>query len=345
MRWVAPRTSAPLPEMARPDADFAYPYDRTFFVENYKAVIRAMSRWPEIPYLIIWGFLRDSHGGVEAALEVANYARDHGVGILAGVGTSGYGGVYYEGQHDYSASYQMARRPDLVVRNQQHLPNRVTNRGDTLNPVHPDVIAWMQEGIAWLFDTFPIAGVNLEIGDLFVGSDPLSTQARSTITDVQDEFYKALAAHYRLLLPDLVARYPDRLISFATYNDCSRANLEANSAFLDYLPPQALCQWTISCSQEDEVVHLPPSSRLHTGYAHLFCEANGTHDKLLPAALAKSCRIARRRGLNGVVIYGECSANSYPGKENYDAFRRYLRDPEAALAMMEQEEVLLHLPT
>jgi hypothetical protein len=46
--------------------------------------------------LILWGFLRDSHGGVAASQELCHYARRRGVRILPGVGTNdSYGGYYY----------------------------------------------------------------------------------------------------------------------------------------------------------------------------------------------------------------------------------------------------------
>ena len=53
--------------------------------------------------LIIWGFIRDSHGGVAASRELCRYAAERGVRVLPGVGTSGYAGYVFEGNHRYNA--------------------------------------------------------------------------------------------------------------------------------------------------------------------------------------------------------------------------------------------------
>jgi hypothetical protein len=45
----------------------------------------------------LWGFLRDSHGGVKAARDLCKYAADRGVAVLPGVGLCSYGGYYYAG--------------------------------------------------------------------------------------------------------------------------------------------------------------------------------------------------------------------------------------------------------
>jgi hypothetical protein len=344
MRWIPPLRKSDMPDMARPDSRFGYQYDERFFIQNYKALIDAVSQWPEVPYIIIWGLLRDAHGGVRAAREVARYAEDHGVGILAGVGTSGYGGVYYEGDHEYNADVLLDRRPDLAVRNKQHVGSSIVSRGTTLNPVHPDVISWIQEGIDWLFETFPIRGVNLEIGDLFVGDDPEAARQRAEILHVQDDFFQALAAHYRLVVPGLIGKWPDRLFTFATYSDCGQNVLRRNRGFLDYLPKELACQWTLSEAVESDGAEIGEPGRIHTGYSHLFCDANATHNLDLTADIAKMCRIALRRGLDGVIIYGEQPAHTPLGALNYGAFRRFSRDPEEALDTAGEKENLISAP-
>lgn len=339
MRWVPGKETHGTSDMARPDNHFPYPYDKNFFVENYKALIRAVSDWPEIRYIIIWGFLRDSHGGVDAALEIAHFAADHGVGILAGVGTSGYGGVYYEGRHDYNARSFMRKRPDLVVSNRQHTERGIIDRGDTLNPVHPDVIAWLQEGIRWMLDTFPICGVNLEIGDLFVGHSPMAAMQRDEIRNVKSEFFKALAAQYRLLTPSLIANWPERLFTFATYSDCNAGILQENERFLDYLPEALACQWTLTSARERDGATFEGSSRLHVGYSHLFCHANRTDQSDLTPEIAALCRIADQRSLNGVIIYGEHPSHSGFGAINYAALRRFIIDPYEEIPVAQKQRI------
>ena len=80
--------------------------------------------------MILWGFLRDTHGGVEASKELCRYASRRGVRILPGVGTSGYAGYYYEGKNEFNADTWLARHPELrAVERNGDLPAASWNRG------------------------------------------------------------------------------------------------------------------------------------------------------------------------------------------------------------------------
>jgi len=62
--------------------------------------------------VIIFGLLRDRHGGESAANELCAYAHDRGVKVIAGVGTSWYGGPYYEGAHPYNVRCYLTQHPE-----------------------------------------------------------------------------------------------------------------------------------------------------------------------------------------------------------------------------------------
>ena len=63
---------------------------------------------------IVWGFLRDCHGGVKAATELCAYAADRGVAVLPGVGLCSYGGYYFEGNHPFNLDTYLRRHPERV---------------------------------------------------------------------------------------------------------------------------------------------------------------------------------------------------------------------------------------
>src|SRR5262249_37880267 len=65
------------------------------FLRDYKKVVDYMSDH-KLNGLIIWGFLRDKHGGVKSAQELVQYAHERGVRILPGIGSSGFGGFFFE---------------------------------------------------------------------------------------------------------------------------------------------------------------------------------------------------------------------------------------------------------
>src|SRR5262249_5131351 len=79
-------------------ANNVYSKPATAFAEDYRRLIDFMSRH-RLNGLVIWGFLRDGHGGIEAAQEIARYGKERGVRILPGVGINAYGGIYWEGNH------------------------------------------------------------------------------------------------------------------------------------------------------------------------------------------------------------------------------------------------------
>ncbi len=57
------------------------------FVDDYKRLVDHMVR-SRANGVLIWGFLRDNHGGVSAGQEICRYAKDRGVKILPSVAAS-----------------------------------------------------------------------------------------------------------------------------------------------------------------------------------------------------------------------------------------------------------------
>src|SRR5690606_7109180 len=82
------------------------------FVSDYKKLIRFMSD-QRINGLVVYGLLRDGHGGLAAAQELCTFAKDHGVRLLAGVAANSYGGTYYEGRHQFNLTTWLDENPEL----------------------------------------------------------------------------------------------------------------------------------------------------------------------------------------------------------------------------------------
>ena len=90
------------------------------FLEDYYRLINFMSK-NRINGVTIYGFLRDSHGGIEAAKELCLYAKERGVKILPGVGINAYGGIYFEGNHRYNLTNWLKEHPELRAVFDNHL--------------------------------------------------------------------------------------------------------------------------------------------------------------------------------------------------------------------------------
>jgi hypothetical protein len=140
------------------------PYFRSadVFVEDYTRLLEWSGKH-HIDAVVVWGLLRDSHGGVEAAKKLCDVAAKNGVRLLAGVGLCAYGGVYYEGGSRQSMRVHLQQHPELrasaaggrpILANMMACPSRQENR---------DYIA---ESLLWLFKTLPsLGGVQMETGD------------------------------------------------------------------------------------------------------------------------------------------------------------------------------------
>ena len=83
------------------------------YLKNMKLCIDYMSEH-KLNGLIIWGFLRDNHGGIQAAQEVCRYANERGVKIIPGVNFDRfYGGIYHEGRHEFNLESRAEKYPHL----------------------------------------------------------------------------------------------------------------------------------------------------------------------------------------------------------------------------------------
>jgi hypothetical protein len=329
MRWWDGGMDMPL-GMAVPDAGFAFPYDTRFFVENYRRLIDEVAQWDPVPKVIIWGFLRDTHGGKRAALEVATHAAEQGVPLVAGVGSGGYGGVYYEGEHRYNAAHFLRRNPNLAVSNTKVLNGERTQRGMTVDPLNDHVLDWLAEGLGWLMREFPLAGVNLEIGDFFVPESLAARTAGVREEGILDEFLQTLVLHYRGLFERLTIPFDAMDISYANYSKPSVEKLAANPGFATALPDSAICQWTLTSADEESSLDglLPRRNR---GYGHFQSIANGSDARCLRREIAHMVEVADRHHFEGVSMYGEIPPGHGCAQSNYEAFQAYCRNPELAL--------------
>jgi hypothetical protein len=145
------------------------------FLRDYQRCVDFCSRH-RIAAIVIYGFLRDPHGGIEAAQELCRYATERGVRILPGIAIGSYGGVYWEGDHRYNLATWLRANPQHAATLEKGVGFQIADlafplsfpRSDyTLSacPSAPETMAWMEEGVAWLAESFDIGGINIEAGD------------------------------------------------------------------------------------------------------------------------------------------------------------------------------------
>jgi hypothetical protein len=290
------------------------------FVSDYRRMIDFMSLHG-IGGVVIYGLLRDSHGGVEGANEVCRYARERGVRVLAGFAVNSYGGVYYEGRHRYNLATWLRQHPELLV-DTSSLPGFTIDDYGLLGFPHgdytlasrsdrPEMERWHLDGLDWLLDSVDIDGINFEFGD-YAGNDAHEDMRR--------------------LLPGLLDRARTNrddlwLIAelgwdFLVEQDAAQriAGLPAGCAY-QFTYNRSYWSTLRSKLTPEVVAGLPTGTKLIR--PHAGSQWNRQRYALMAAHYMELAQVAIRSGLDGATVFGEVSDYSPPNELNYLAFARF----------------------
>jgi len=218
--------------------------------ETFLADYTCLLRWcgqHGIDGVVVWGLLRDRHGGADAVHRLCEVARECDVMLLAGVGLNAYGGVYYEGASDYSLERHLQAHPELYGLR----PNgdRMVFDFGTLGPhathhacpSRPENQAFTQESLRWLFETFDLAGVQMEAGDTGVCRCPQCEARREH--PVSGFSWDDMALMYPLAAAAVRSVREDACIIAETYSHPQPYEGEAEApGFGEGVPP-----WAAAC--------------------------------------------------------------------------------------------------
>jgi hypothetical protein len=304
------------------------------FLEDYRRLVDFMSLH-RIGGVTIYGFLRDNHGGIEAAQELCRYANERGVRILPGIGINAYGGIYWEGSHRYNLTNWLNQHPELRAVSGQpiafHIPDfpklwfPETHYTDTACPSQPENARYHQEAVQWLAETFAIGGINFETGDYGVCQCP-DCAARRTADETWS--LRDMALLYPRLFEAARQSRPDLWLVSEAYWD-NILNLDA-LAPLAGLPADAIYQFCINRSYwpqlkanltREHVSRLPrPKNVLRT---HMGTQWNHERYELIARRFAEMMQLIHTTGMQGATIFSEVSAFSVVNEINYLAFARF----------------------
>ncbi|HEX5498205.1 MAG TPA: hypothetical protein VFX03_03220, partial [Thermomicrobiales bacterium] len=323
------------------------------FLRDYKRMVDFMSR-QRIAAVVIFGFFRDSHGGVEAAQKLCRYANERGVRILPGIAINAYGGVYWEGEHPYNLATWLRRHPELAATLERPVGFALRDLDFPLNfprsdytvsgcPSRPENLRWMEEAVAWLAEMVDIGGINIESGDYGVCGCPTCAARRAQRENAQRrDGYAESWSH-----ADMADFYP-RLYEAATrgrdnlwlYSELQWDNLldPISHRSLRRLPADGIYQHTLNRSYWNRVrdeltpdyVHALPT-RTNVFRAQFACQWNGDRRteryRFNGRDFAELSWTAARCGLNGLTVWGEPSPYIPPVELSYLAFARFTYDP------------------
>jgi hypothetical protein len=326
------------------------------FVEDYRR-LSDFAAGIGIKGIAIWGFLRDSHGGVEAGKQVAGYAASKGVAIMPGFGTTWYGGAYYEGSHQYNLAGFLRKHPDARMLDEKGQPYAF-NGDFGACPAYPAYQSWLHDSLNWMFREFEIGGLNLENGDMLVDYHPLTKAMRKTwpAEDAEPFYFQGLS--YKQALEAIGPRLAKKLVTYATYTGFNYGEKAIQNvsmgtkppAMLKLLPRGSVCQWTLTGMVRKQP--LPLTSYLDdgapaavfdnpnwpadlrspspqgVGFVHQGSQWNGDRYQQVVSSIKEACLRAYRSGLEGVSIHGEVSCRHIPNALNYLAFSHFTHWPE-----------------
>jgi hypothetical protein len=272
--------------------------------------------------LIIWGFLRDHNGGVEAAKELCRYASRRGVRILPGVGTSGYAGYYYEGKNEFNADTWLKKHPELRAIQKDGRPHNAPCPSKKANQ------DWLDRGAEWLFKEFEVGGVNLEMGDFFVCYCEDCKKARAAIQSDEPDYYKDMAISHMVTLKTMRKLAPQAWLSYATYTGYKAEMMKTPPKFLSMIPEDSLCQWTLTGMAARFPMDARPMAKHSLGYLHWCNSSTHTEDDFYLEQVRSICRNAATVGIEGLDTYGELSDERPNAEIFYLAWEAWLWDPD-----------------
>ena len=322
------------------------------FLADFERVVDFMSQ-NRIAAIAIYGFLRESHGGIEAARQLCHYATERGVRILPGIAINAYGGVVWEMDHEFNLATWLRKHPELAAQMERPPGFQIQDlafdlyfpRGDYSMrgcPSQPANQDWMAEGVAWLAETFEIGGINIEAGDYGVCGCPLCQARRAEREDARrrDGYAESwshadMADFYPRLYDAVQQRRPNSWI----YSEIQWDNLMDVEAMapLRNLPDGGIYQHTLNRTYWNRV-----EQELTPGYTEQLptqrnvfrcqfaCQWNG--DRRTERyrfngrdweAMAKK---AKATGFDGLTVWGEPSPYNTATELSYLAFSRFTWD-------------------
>ncbi|WP_283133651.1 hypothetical protein [Rhizohabitans arisaemae] len=324
------------------------------FGADYRRLVDFCSR-ERIGGIVVYGLLRDAHGGVEAARELCEYAGARGVRIVAGVGINAYGGVYFDGRHPYNLATWLRGRPDLAAELPKKVGFDISDYGElhfpaseymmAACPSHPDNLAWNRDAIAWLLDTLPVGGINFETGDY--GSCACARCTARTGGERTSWSYEAMRSVY----PDLLetarrtgpAGTPLRHLVEVYWDNIF--DLEAQKPLAD-LPDDVAYQYCVNRGYWQEnrerltaehVSRLPHS--VNVLRTHAGSQWNRQRHSWVPDLFADMASRSGAAGLRGLTIFAEPSAYHPTNEISYLAYARFSWNPTLSWDDFWREEV------
>lgn len=305
--------------MAAAEKRFPYPKKGESFQIGFRRLVDYCSA-TGIWGIIIWGFLRDAHGGISAARDLCLYARDRGVSILPGVGLCAYGGYYYEGDHPFDLDCYLKKYPDRAGIAREEGGGREV--AGVLDPSLPENRQWWCDGLEWMLENFSIAGINYEMGDFVVNSSERSKIARRELGIKTNENILDMVVATRDLMDTAFNLVPEGTFINALYRGYPEVHNLDEIPYAKIMHPKTVWEYTLTGMVHKEDFDRPytdiPAHRKY-GYLHWFNASTKTMEKDYVEAIARVYPRLHKLNFEFAGTYGELTAQAPIADRNYRA--------------------------
>jgi len=283
--------------------------------------------------VIVWGFLRDSHGGVQSAKDLCSYAAARGVAILPGVGLCSYGGYYYEGEHPFNLGTYLAKHPERASTALEEGSGRAVT--PVLDPSLEANQRWWRDGLEWMLETFAIGGIDYEMGDFIVNPSEGAVSAREALGFEGDGNIQDVVVATQDVLRRGLQLKPDGVFINCTYRGYHQIAGFPRMPYVDAVPPETVWEYTLRNMVRREGFPKEfagaPNHRRY-GYLHWFNASTNTADKDYVEDIARVFPGLHQLSFEFAGTYGEISAQGNPVADaNYRAQAAWAGNPDLAV--------------
>lgn len=330
-----------------------YTKDPHMFEVDYKRAIDWCAEHKMTAVGIV-GFLRDSHGGVDSARRLCEYARKKGVLVYMIAGLFAYGGIYYEGNSKYSLNKFFEKNPEAIAVNEDgsYVYNSVNvgKKGTELEyqgcASNEKLREFVLESLDWVFKEIPeLGGIQMESSDTGVCQCPKCRARRGPEAAKEPLSIADMAAIYPPASKVILDRNPEALVICETYHHflhptCQAFNTDKPSDDLKKLldmPKTTYWQWKCDQMLRDntwpEGTPMIPSMQKfrHIMRSHAGTQWWGGRYTFDVDKIRRQCLLSYESGIDAVSMFGENCPYYANSEFNYLALEYFADFPHASM--------------
>lgn len=298
------------------------------------------------------GLLRDFHNGLTDARYIADYAQEHNVMLYPIVGLYAYGGVYYDGDTQWSLNNYIRDNPECfaagedgkpLIASWPYMPKTVYH-GCLSNRKMLDHV---MRSLEWLFREIPsLGGISIETSDTGVCQCAECRKHRTMPANMIS--YDDMALYYPKAIETVLSVNPDAKVICETYSHFLPKMIKTPASFcngiteeaaqvLSAIPKEAYLSWVADRMIRTDWTEKDALPSVLRGHRHIMRGHYGTYwegskrHMLSVWSIQKMCRLSAVTDMDRISLFGECSPYNTNNELNYLAGVYFSKAPTASM--------------